>query len=72
MKYWFLNSKKMINKNFPINPNKGGIPARDNKLKNIIINIKLNNEKFLNSFKVRNLFKSNKKKMPNNSNKSIR
>jgi hypothetical protein len=62
----------MINRNFPINPNKGGIPAKDNKLKNIIMNIKLNKEKFLNSFKVRNLFKSNKKKIPNSNKSNIK
>ena len=37
IKYWFLNNKKIINKNLPTKPNKGGIPANDNKLKKIII-----------------------------------
>lgn len=62
----------MINKNLPIKPNKGGIPAKDSKLKKTIIYTKLNKEKFLNWLSVLNLFKSNKKKTLNNKNNKIK
>lgn len=62
-KNWFLNNKNIINKNLPIKPNNGGIPANDSRLNIIKMEIKLNIEKFLNWFKVLNWFKSNIKKI---------
>jgi len=55
----------MTSKNLPMKPSKGGMPASDKRLKIIKIYIKLNNEKFLNWFKVLNLFKSNMKNILN-------
>lgn len=42
----------MYNKNLPTKPRSGGIPAKDNKEKIVIINIEWNSWSDLNLFKV--------------------
>ena len=68
----FLYNKNIIIKNFPKNPNKGGIPARDRKTKIIVIIRKLLLEVTLSSFRVFMYLTFTEKKIENNKNKIIK